>query len=141
MQLHELNTSFKKGKKIGRGGKKGTYAGRGQNGQKSRAGTRFQPIIREWIKKYHKLRGYNFNVRTDGPSLINLNILEKNFKEGEVVSPISLVEKGVVSKKQGKLPKVKILSEGTLTKPLSIENCSVSAKAKEAIEKLKGEIK
>lgn len=62
MQLHELRPKhkIKKGKRIGRGGKRGTYSGRGMKGQKSRAGTRFEPIIRGLIKRYPKLRGYRF---------------------------------------------------------------------------------
>ncbi len=60
MQLHELKPIHKRKqpKKIGRGGKRGTYSGKGMKGQKSRAGARMQPIIRELIKRYHKLRGY-----------------------------------------------------------------------------------
>jgi large subunit ribosomal protein L15 len=45
---------------VGRGGKKGTYSGRGIKGQKSRAGKRLEPIIRSIIKRYPKLRGYRF---------------------------------------------------------------------------------
>lgn len=40
MQIHQLNPKQKKKnkKRIGRGGKRGTYCGRGVKGQKSRAG-------------------------------------------------------------------------------------------------------
>ena len=40
MQLHQINPTFKKKsrKRVGRGGKKGTYSGRGMKGQKSRSG-------------------------------------------------------------------------------------------------------
>jgi len=60
MQLHELQPTHKTktSKRIGRGGKKGTYSGRGMKGQKSRAGARMQPLVRELIKRYPKLRGY-----------------------------------------------------------------------------------
>lgn len=63
MQLHELKPIHKKkrSKRIGRGGKKGTYAGRGVKGQKSRAGRRLKPLVRELIKRYPKLRGYRFS--------------------------------------------------------------------------------
>jgi large subunit ribosomal protein L15 len=62
MQLHEIKPIYKikKKKRIGRGGKRGTYSGKGIKGQKSRAGTRFEPIIRGLIKRYPKLRGYKF---------------------------------------------------------------------------------
>jgi len=60
MQLHELQPNHKqrKAKRVGRGGKRGTYSGRGMKGQKSRAGYRMQPQVRELVKKYPKLRGY-----------------------------------------------------------------------------------
>ena len=66
MQLHELRPKhkIKKRKRIGRGGKRGTYSGRGMKGQKSRAGARFEPIIRGLIKRYPKLRGYKFKPKT-----------------------------------------------------------------------------
>lgn len=65
MQLHELRPLHrgKKRKRVGRGGKRGTYSGRGQKGQKSRAGRRLKPVIREIIKRYPKLRGYKFKAR------------------------------------------------------------------------------
>ena len=79
MQIHELKpkTSLKKIKRVGRGGKKGTYSGRGQKGQKSRSGARLQPMIREWLKKYHKLRGYRFGVQ--GKEVVITNIPENKF--------------------------------------------------------------
>jgi len=60
MQLHQLSPKHKskKRKRVGRGGKRGTYCGRGMKGQKSRAGAKFVPIIRGLIKRYPKLRGY-----------------------------------------------------------------------------------
>lgn len=60
MQLHELKPIHKrkKPKRIGRGGKRGTYSGRGVKGQKARAGRKLKPIIREIIKRYPKIRGH-----------------------------------------------------------------------------------
>ena len=60
MQLQELKPIHKKKqrKRVGRGGKRGTYAGRGLKGQRARAGRRLKPAIRELIKRYPKLRGY-----------------------------------------------------------------------------------
>ncbi len=132
MQLHELKSKKDSKKRVGRGGRKGTYSGKGQKGQKSRAGARFQPLIREWLKRYHKLRGYRFGIRKEKDAIVNLNDLEKHFKEGEIVSPQTLYEKKLI--KKGKT-NVKILGNGTLTKSLVIENCKLSKKAKEIIEK------
>lgn len=142
MQLHELkqNTTFKKKKRVGRGGKKGTYCGGGGKGQKGRAGAKFKPIIRGWIKRYPKLRGYNFNTQTDISS-INLDVLEKTFKANALINPEVLVEKRVIRKIDGKLPLVKILGTGELKIALTIENCLVSKTAKEKIEKVGGTVK
>jgi len=62
MQLHEIQPThkLKKIKRIGRGGKRGTYSGKGVKGQNSRSGKRLEPVIRGLIKKYPKLRGYRF---------------------------------------------------------------------------------
>ena len=122
MQLHELqpnNLSSKK--RVGRGGKRGTYSGRGQNGQKCRSGANFQPLIRDWIKKYHKLRGYNnYNIVAKQNIVINLEFLDKKFDEGETVSPEILYTKKLIRKVNGKLQTVKILGDGALTKKLRI---------------------
>ena len=144
MQLHQIQPKhkLKKKKRIGRGGKRGTYSGRGIKGQKSRAGTRkMQPIIREVIKRYPKLRGYRFKVLKKGLVTVNLEVLNKEFKESEVVNPQNLLRKRIVRKIKGRVPKVKILGEGKLTKKLIIENCQASKIAKEKIEKAKGTIK
>ncbi|MDD4531358.1 MAG: uL15 family ribosomal protein [Candidatus Pacebacteria bacterium] len=142
MQLHELkkNTTFKKKKRVGRGGKKGTYCGTGGKGQKGRAGAKFKPLIREWVKKYPKLRGYNFNVLSS-VSAVNLDVLEKTFNEKDVVSPETLVLKKAVRRVDGKAPLVKILSRGEIKKALVIESCAVSKAAKEKIEKAGGTVK
>ena len=52
MQLHTLKrkTKNKTKKRVGRGGKRGTYSGKGLKGQKSRAGKKIRPEIRDIIK-------------------------------------------------------------------------------------------
>ena len=146
MQLHELKPKHKpkKRKRVGRGGKRGTYSGRGMKGQKSRAGHRFEPVVRGLIKKYPKLKGYRFKSRAKIRGLkietINLEILEKNFKSEEKINPQILLEKKLISKMKGKLPHVKILGRGKLTKKLIVEGCAVSKSAKEEIEKVGGKI-
>ena len=100
MQIHELKPKHKNKdkKRIGRGGKKGTYSGKGNKGQKSRAGRKMVPIIRELIKKYPKLRGYRaFRMEKDF-AVVNLDILEKNSKDGETINPENLIKKGIVVK-------------------------------------------
>jgi len=59
MQLHELQPEHynKDKKRIARGGKRGRTAGRGQKGQKSRAGRKIRPAVRDLVQRTPKLRG------------------------------------------------------------------------------------
>lgn len=144
MQLHQVQPKKKnrKKKRVGRGGKKGTYSGRGIKGQKSRAGARkMQPIIRELIKKYPKLRGYRQETRNKLETSLNLALLDKHFNEGDKITPQSLLEKGLIRRQKGRTPKVKILGEGEVSKRLVIEDCTTSKSAREKIEKAGGTIK
>ena len=132
MQLHQLKkTSKSKNKKrIGRGGKRGTYSGRGIKGQKARAGRKIRPEIRDFIKKIPKKRGYKFKAKPK-PQIVNLKDLEEHFKEGETVSPETLFKKGLIGSLKGKRGKiknieVKILGKGKLTKKLEIKDCKLS---------------
>ncbi len=143
MQIHELKPKHKsRGKKrVGRGGKKGTYSGKGIKGQKSRAGRKMAPIIRELIKRYPKLRGYRSFVLEDHSVVINLALLEKTSKDGETINPGNLIKKGIIRMIKGRNPDVKILGSGKLTKQLIVQGCKVSKTAKDAIEKAGGSIK
>jgi len=144
MEIHKLKPKQgTKGKKrIGRGGKKGTYSGRGMKGQKSRAGHRLQPMIRELVKKYPKLRGYNnFQTNKKVVAEINIAILEKKFQDGEKVTPEILTRKKIIKLIKNKMPMVKILGQGETKKKLIISNCSISKIAKEKLKKTKSIIK
>lgn len=143
MQLNNLQPSNtgKNVKRVGRGGKRGTYSGKGMKGQKSRAGRRFKPVIRELIKRYPKLRGHRQNTVSLKPAIVNLNIVEKQFEEGAIVSVASLLDKKIISKLSGKAPIVKILGNGRLTKKMTFDGLELSKSAKEKIEKAKGIIK
>jgi len=143
MQMHQIQPKHKpKGRKrIGRGGKRGTYSGRGMKGQKSRAGGKKQPIIRELIKRYPKLRGYRFGSVRTKPFVVNLDVLEAKFDSGSKINPEVLLDKKIVHRIKGRVPKVKILGRGEIKKSFIIENCLVSKKAKEIIEKNKGSVK
>ncbi len=143
MQIHEIqpDNKTKDSKRIGRGGSKGTYCGKGCKGQNSRAGRKMQPFMREIIKRYPKIRGYRQELRSEETAGINLNVLEKNFKTGEKITPEILVDKKLIRKISGKIPLVKILGNGEITKALNFESCLVSASAKAKIEKNGGSVK
>lgn len=136
MQLHELKrkTQNRKSKRVGRGGKRGKTSGRGHKGQKARAGHRIRPEMRDTIKKIPKMRGHGKHRATSvrgntvKPSVINLGTIEKYFAAGDVVSPETLVQKGLVRGRKGTFPKVKILGNGVLTKKVTFKNVTFSAK-------------
>ena len=139
MQIHQLKAAKQKDRKrIGRGGKRGTYSGKGMKGQKSRAGKRIRPAIRDFIQKIPKLRGVpSSRYKKQGVKsfrilyqVVNLDVLEKKFKEGEVVSPATLLEKKLVRRIRGRMPSVKILGNGELKKKLKFENVEMSQSVK-----------
>jgi large subunit ribosomal protein L15 len=144
MQLHELkrHTENKGSKRIGRGrgSGKGKTSGRGTKGQKARAGHKIWPNVREQLKKIPKRRGYNHPSIARAVSPVNVSTLEKFFAAGDTINPKVLSERGVVSARRGKVPVVKILGDGELSKKFVIAGCKVSASAKEKIEKAGGSI-
>lgn len=142
MQIHELKikNKSKKKKRIARGGKRGTYSGRGLKGQKSRAGRRMVPEIRGSIKRYPKLKGYKFKSFKN-TAIINVGIFDKIFEASTEINPKILAENGLVKKIKGRVPKVKILSKGNLAKNFIFTGCFFSKNAEEKIKKAGGEIK
>jgi len=128
MQLYQVKPIHrqKNKKRVGRGGKRGTYSGKGIKGQLARAGRKVRPEIRDFIKKIPKQRGYRFKSFRGKPAIVNLKDLEKKFKNGEVVNPETLLEKGLIAKIRNRIPEVKILGDGKLTKKLKFENCRFS---------------
>jgi len=139
MQLHELKPKHKskKKKRIGRGGKRGTYSGRGMKGQKARAGRGPRPAIRDFIKKIPKKRGYKFKSIGKKPQIVNLEKIEKHFSAGEKVTPETLLKKGLIAKVKVKIPVVKILGKGKLSKKLTIEGCKMSKSVEKVFKKTK----
>ena len=143
MQLYELKskTKIKKGKRIGRGGKRGGYSGRGIKGQKSRSGHRIRPALRDIIKKIPKKRGYKFKPVREKPQILNLTVLENKFKEDEKINPIRLLQAGLIKRRGKRKLLIKILGKGDISKKFSFSGCEFSASAKEKILKAGGEVK
>ncbi|MBI1975297.1 MAG: uL15 family ribosomal protein [Parcubacteria group bacterium] len=143
MQIHELKPvhRLKRKKRVGRGGKRGTYSGRGIKGQKARAGHKIKPMERELVMRIPKLRGVKFKSRILKPAVVNVETVDKLFSAGERVSPKALVGKGLVRKMKGRVPIVKLLGAGRVTKALLIEGCYVSEPAKVKILAAGGQIK
>ncbi len=145
MKLHELKAapgSRQKKKRVGRGNasKKGTYCGRGMNGQNSRSGggvrVGFEGGQTELIRRTPKLKGFKNPCKKEYFP-INLALIEEKFNEGEKVSTETLIEKKII--KKNTLP-IKILSKGELTKKIDFDGLAFSEAAKEKIKKAGGKI-
>jgi large subunit ribosomal protein L15 len=132
MQLQDLKKEYKQKdkKRVGRGGKRGTTSGHGTKGQKSRAGHKIRPAIRDLIIKLPKQRGFKFKSVQIQPQTVNIGLIEKHFKPGEAVSPSSLLAKKLISKEKGRIPKVKILGGGKFSKKFTFQNCIFSKNLK-----------
>lgn len=131
MQLHHLKsqTKFRSSRRVGRGGKRGTYSGRGIKGLGARAGGKFRPEERDILKRIPKLRGYRFKSYRAQPAVVNLAVLEKRFKSGDTVSPDTLLKMRLVRRIKGRTPKVKILGTGELKKKLIFKDVIFSGAA------------
>ncbi len=142
MQLNDIKikTPKKSKKRVGRGGKRGTYSGKGMKGQKSRAGNKIRPEIRDIIKKLPKRRGSSAPTIEVKPQIVNLSELEALFPQEKKVTPRELLTLGLVRRIKGRVPEVKILGKGDIKKKLEVLKCGVSESAKEKIEKAGGSI-
>lgn len=157
MDLSQLkpNTPRKSQKRVGRGGKRGTYSGKGMKGQKSRAGAGVKPGFRGGDNRiwqlFPKQRGASkkpggsgiyakhrfYQLRKGQPSAVNIREFNK-FNDGETVNPKALFEKGILREDA---KEVKILGDGELAKRLVFEGFRLSKSAKEKIIKSGGTVK
>ena len=142
MQIHQVRPihRLKKKKRIARGGKRGGYSGRGIKGQKSRAGAKIRPAIRDLIAKFPKQRGrakHVFKSLVKKPVVLNLRDIEKKFRDGEIVSPATLSKKGLITGKESAISKIKILGKGEISKKLVFHNILLSEPARAKIVSLR----
>ena len=140
MKLHQLKPpvgATHKTKRVGRGdasGHGGTST-RGHKGHEARKGFSLSynfeggqmPLARRLPKR-------GFTHVKDFTETVNLKTIDKFLKEKEKITPEILVERGLVKKGE----KVKILSEGSVSRQIEIHAHGFSAKAKEKIEKAGG---
>lgn len=143
MQLHQISKTKnqKTKRRVGRGGKRGTYSGRGIKGQKSRSGRKLRPEWRDALKRIPKRRGYRFKSLAVKPQILNLGQLNNLFKENELVNSSALLNKGLANRIKGKMPEIKILGDGELNKKLDFRGIKLSKVAKAKIEKAGGTVK
>lgn len=138
MQLHQLkpNHKFKNKKRVGRGGKRGTYSGRGTKGQRARAGHRIRPAERDLIQRLPKLRGFKNKPLGFKAVVVNLADLERKIKT-DVIDRKVLLEAGLIKKSD---KKVKILAAGEVKRSLQVNGLEISESAKKKIEAAGGKV-
>ena len=145
MQLHDLKPaegSSHRRKRVGRGNGsgKGTYSGRGLNGQGSRAGgtkgAGFEGGQTPLAMRLPKLPGFR-NPRRIEYTPINVATLEERFEAGAVVDGAALLAANLV---KSEFEPVKVLGDGELTKALTVRVDKTSASAKEKIEAAGGKV-
>ena len=141
MKLHELSPvagSTFEGKRKGRGhgSGNGKTGGRGHKGQKARSGGKVRagfeggqmPLVRRVPK-----RGF-INIHAKPLTAINLNALNR-FDNGAVIDAAALIEAGIIASCPYGL---KVLSNGSLTKKVTVKAAAFSESAKEKIEQAGG---
>mgnify|MGYP001283773786 CR=1 FL=1 len=137
MTLDELKPaagSNRKRKRVGRGDGSGhgKTSCRGHKGQGARSGGGTKPGFEGGqmpLQRRLPKRGFHNPFRIE-MSVVNLTQLE-SFPSGAEVTPESLCAQGLV---RGKNPRIKILGDGSLSKPLTIKAHGFSAQAKAKIE-------
>ncbi len=139
MQIHQLTVTKKKSRKrIGRGGKRGTTAGRGSNGQKSRSGASVDPLFEggrsTFLERLKKVRG--FKSIHQKKCVIKLSAIENAYTNGETVSIVTLIEKKLAPK-TALARGVKIVATGELKKKLTLDkDVTASEKARVSFQKI-----
>ncbi len=145
MNLHNLKTnpgSKHRIKRLGKGESSGLgkTSGKGHKGQKARSGSGVRVGFEGGQMSIHRRlpkRGFN-NVRfADKVVVVNTAHLQKFFAEGDTVNEETLRAKGFV---QGAFDQIKVLANGDLSKKLKVTVDTLSASAKEKIEKAGGSI-
>ncbi|MGX6590930.1 50S ribosomal protein L15 [Cetobacterium ceti] len=143
MKLNQLQPSVPKKdrKRVGRGESSGLgkTAGKGSNGQKSRAGASVKPYFEGGqMPLYRRVpkRGFSNSLFRKDYAVINLSDLNR-FEEGTEVTPELLVATGIV-KKLG--AGIKVLGNGSLEKKVSVKAHKVSESAKAAVEAKGGSV-
>jgi len=129
MHIHTLSSNLpkKSRKRIGRGGKRGTYSGKGQKGQKARSGAKISPLFTggsaalagQGSRVIHKRRGQSpvqghhriGNVKGKvSYRIINIEAIANLFDDKAVINLNSLIEAKLISHNT---TKVKVLAKNT----------------------------
>lgn len=144
MQINtlQLKNKKKKRKTIGRGGKKGTYCGKGMKGQKARSGAHVDPMFEggrstlvDHMKKKKGFKSLSKKITT-----IALDKIDNKFNDGDTINKESLIKAKLLDRKGAKNG-IKILGSQEIAKKFTIATgIKISTASKKSIEKAGGEI-
>ena len=143
MKLHDLKPAVgatTAPKRLGRGTGSGLgkTSGKGHQGAKARSGGGKRPGFEGGqmpLTMRLPKRGFTNKFRTE---YATVNVERLNiFEDGEVVSPIELIQAGILKNVQDG---VKILGNGEITKKLTVQANKFTATAKEKIEAAGGKV-
>ena len=142
MKLHHLRPaegSTRPRKRVGRGkaAGQGKTAGRGTKGWGARHNPKlgFEGGQMPLQRRVPKLKGFTNPNRVEF-AVVNLDALAERFQAGEDVTPIALLERGMVRKGRP----VKVLGRGQVDRALTVHAHAVSATAREKIERAGGTV-
>lgn len=133
MSLTELfkGERHKKAKRVGRGisAGGGKTAGRGTKGQKSRTGSNSK--ISPWFeggqtplwRKLPKVKGFKRNVKK--PYVLTTSLVNQFYKDKEVVSPVTIIEKGIARKTE-LTSGVKVVKRDALKVAVTFDSVKIS---------------
>ena len=123
--IKKTKGSSQKKKRVGRGNASGhgTYSTRGLKGQKSRSGVSNLKRLgmKKQLLKIPKVRGFRSLQAKN--QVVSVKAINTNFKDNEVVSPVSLFEKKLIP---SATEPVKILGKEKLTVKVKFEHIKMS---------------
>ena len=136
MQLHNIQPKTKQAskKRVGRGGKRGTYSGRGVKGQRSRAGHNIRPGLRDLLISIPKLRGYR--NKPTGKKYVTVDIASIAQLTEPTITKEVLIENGLIRPREN----AKITGGGEDKVKKEIVGIAVTKSARAIIEKSGGSI-
>lgn len=145
MRLQDVKSrpgAKKRRKRIGCGESSGhgKTSCKGNKGQMARAGRGIRPGFEGGQMPMHRRlpkKGFNNTAFKDVYEVVNVGSLNDAFQDGAVINETALREAGLVSRN---CDAIKILGTGELSRKLTIEGATVSASAREKIEKAGGSI-
>lgn len=141
--LHELPAVVQKKKRVGRGiARTGAKSGRGQKGQKSRAGYSkkrgFEGGQTPIYMRFPKFRGAKQKFPRQGAKPASVTLAQLNvFDSGSIVGVGKLLEKKLIGKSD---KEVKIIGGGKMEKKLTLRVHAATPSARKQVEAAGGKI-